>query len=107
MTVTTSADVWDVALSQYGGAEGIAWLLEDNPGLIDQVGIVKEGRRGHRLRQARINEVVWRRMVDYLPATGLEPAGEYDATILVDDEGNALVDDEGNTLGTWIFNLFN
>lgn len=33
-------DIWDVAITKYGASDGIAWLLVDNPSLIDGLGAV-------------------------------------------------------------------
>jgi len=94
--------LWDVALQYYGDANGVAWLLEDNPGLIEIDGLVKEGRVSHRIRKSRANLPIWGQMVDYVPATGLEPT-KRKAEVLMDDEGNVLMDDEGNVLGILTF----
>lgn len=55
MTITSQIgqDVWDVALQVYGGAEGLSWLLEDNPSLIDGSGELPAGRVIYQVREGR------------------------------------------------------
>lgn len=48
-----SQDIWDMALQVYGGAEGLAWLLEDNPDLIDGAGDLPAGRVTYQVREGR------------------------------------------------------
>lgn len=45
-----SQSIWDMALQVYGGAEGLAWLLEDNPELIDGSGDLPAGRVTYKVR---------------------------------------------------------
>ena len=44
--------IFDVALHQYGGLGGLAWLIEDNPELLNPDGTVDQFRVSHRVRPA-------------------------------------------------------
>jgi len=48
-----SQTVWDVALQEYGGAEGIAWILQDNPDLVDGSGDLPTGRVTYKVRDGQ------------------------------------------------------
>jgi hypothetical protein len=87
--------IFDVALQMYGSIEGIAWLMEDNPSLIDAEGNIPFGF-SYKIRE---KETLDQRIVNgfngYIPVTeGLENGEQF---VLVDDNGNAVIDD-GNVL---------
>jgi hypothetical protein len=68
--------VWDIALQQYGSADGILYLLMDNPDLINSNSLVVDGRREYRLRNDVYNEVIRTAMLGVVPSTGANNQNE-------------------------------
>lgn len=85
--------IFDVALHQYGGLGGLAWLLEDNPGLIQPDGLVEQFRVEHRVRPAAfVNRDMKAAMMRLKPASE-GPAGGSEAWIT--DDGEEWITDDG------------
>lgn len=88
---TSFQTLWDVALQQYGSAEGVRFLLADNSGLIESNGLVQDGRRQYKLRSEFLNLLIRGRMLEVIPSTGLKNANEEWVT----DDGQPWVTDDG------------
>jgi hypothetical protein len=85
--------IFDVALHQYGGLAGLAWLLEDNPGLILENGTVEQFRVAHLVRPAAFaNRQLKAAMMRLKPASE-GPKGGSEAWIT--DDGQDWITDDG------------
>lgn len=63
-------NVFDVALMQYGGVAGLAFLLADNPELIQDNGTVNQYRVTHRIRTTEaVSKNLKPKMLALVPAT--------------------------------------
>lgn len=85
-------NVWDIALQHYGDVNGIAWLLADNPELVAANGQVESGRVTYRLRPMEINRLVWTRMIDYFPVSGVPSAA---SSAWITEDGQPWITEDG------------
>jgi len=85
--------VFDVALHQYGGLAGLAWLLEDNPGLILGDGLVEQFRIEHRVRPAAFANLTLKTAMMRLKPASEGPGVGSEAWIT--DDGQEWVTDDG------------
>lgn len=90
--------VFDVALHQYGGLGGLAWLLADNPGLIKDDGTVEQFRVEHVVRPALfVNQKMKAAMMRLKPASE-GPASGSEAWIT--DDGHDWITEDGTSWWT-------
>lgn len=92
--------VFDVALMQYGGLEGLALLLSDNLDLVAPDGLMRQFGETYRIgRHAAVNERIKTRMLAIVPCTGQRDAeagqGEW-----VDDDGQSWHTDDDQSWET-------
>lgn len=85
-------NIWDIALQHYGDVNGIAWLLADNPALVAANGQVESGRVTYRLRPQEINRLVWTRMIDYFPVSGVSSAS---SSAWITEDGQPWITEDG------------
>lgn len=93
----TGQTIFDVALQAYGSLEGLQWLFEDNPDLIQNDGTIKQFGVEHLVRNDTINERMKGLMEAQVPTTG-QNIDEGLKVVISDDFGNILVDDFGNAI---------
>lgn len=87
--------IFDVALTEYGGLQGLAFLLTDNPGLI-QSGQVQQFRRMHQVRKNEfVNLKIKAAMLRLKPAS----EGKVSEGGWITDDGQSWITDDGQT---WI-----
>jgi hypothetical protein len=86
--------IFDIALQFYGSAEGINFLMQDNPGLINDAGLF-DLSAPLKIRKANIDPIVLAIYDGYIPVTdGIEDGYEY---VLIDENGDFLIDENGDT----------
>jgi hypothetical protein len=87
--------IFDVALQFYGSAEGVDFLLEDNPSIIASNGAI-DLSAAVKIRKSKIDPIVLDLYDGYIPVTeGVEGGYSY---VLIDDNGDFLIDGNGDTL---------
>lgn len=80
--------VFDVALQHYGSLEGLLWLLEDNPQLLEPSGRIAQFKVNHKIRRG---EFIVKPQLSY-------PYPASEGTIHPEEE-NAWINENGTT---WI-----
>ncbi len=86
--------IFDVALQHYGDIEGVAWLLKDNPTILNEDGLF-DLSAPLRIGKAKIDVYVLDSYAGYIPVTeGLDDGYE---SVLIDEHGDYLIDDNGET----------
>lgn len=88
--------VFDVALMQYGGVEGLVFLLADNPALVQENGLVSQFGVSHLVQTKQAtNARMKRKMLALVPCTGDKPATDDGAWITDDGLNQDWITDDG------------
>jgi hypothetical protein len=87
--------LFDVALMQYGGLQGLGVLLQENQSLLLGNGRIDQFSSNHKIRKNHsVDNKIKARMLTYIPCTGNELEGAY----LIDDELDGLIDDQNTQI---------
>jgi hypothetical protein len=84
--------IFDVAIQKYGDMEGVAWLLEDNPTLINEEGIIPTGALYLIRKGVAINTDVKNTLEIEIPVSEGIIA---ESVVIIDDNNNFIFDNKG------------
>lgn len=91
-TSNSQQTVFDVALMHYGSVSGLAYLLADNPDLVQSDGTIRQFTVAHKIqRYVAVDERIKARMLVLIPCT--EGSGLDDGTWITEDGQNWITDD--------------